>query len=323
MISAILISLVAVIVKIGNNKYLFSAGEMIVTRGLIQSIIVIIDIIRKKENIIPKDNKYNLLIWINLRGIFGGLAGALYFYAFTIIPIGDAITAFSLYPIIAAFLAYPMLKESISFIHIIALSLSIAGVILLTHPVIIFGNDHNNHHSPNEDLGYYASLGSAIFAGASFITMRKAKNASQNAILLSYGVWCIIIGIIAAYIEPGTHLTLNFNEWESIILLIGLGLLAYCANSTMTYSAKRIEAGIASFIRSSDSVYSYIWEVLFFHTIPSLLTIVGACLILSSILLVSLLKFYQSRKLIKEKKIQTEKEAQEIILYREHASSVV
>ena len=80
------------------------------------------------------------------RGIVGGTGAILYFHAVTLLPLGDAVCVFSVFPVFTAFLAWIFFKEKLTCMHVIALILSVAGVILISRPQFIF-NDNSSDSS--------------------------------------------------------------------------------------------------------------------------------------------------------------------------------
>ena len=264
-------------------------------------------------------NKIKLL-WLILRGIFGACSGILYFESVTLIPIGDAIATFSLYPIFTCFIAYFLLQEKLQTIHGVALVFAIGGGLLESQPQFIFntsssnGSDSNSNSSNSDEyneIGYICAIIGAIFAGFEFVSMRKLKHFDKNYLVLSYSVHCIIFGIIFAYVLYPRGLKLPNNNQidesnlESYLLewgvLIGIGIVGYLANVTMTYSAQLIQSGLSSLLRSTDTLFSYIFQIVLFNEIPSMLTASGGVMIMVSVALVSLAKYQQAVQSDKER----------------------
>eukprot|EP01083_Nonionella_stella_P200255 733561_1 len=134
----------AAIIQWGSNIG-YGSMEMLMWRSGTQIIIAILSSIITKQS----QTEWKLLIsltkseiiYLILRGIFGGLSVACYFHSITLISVGDAVTVLSIYPIIAAFCAYLMLNEKITIVHFLALTLAIIGCALISQPSFIFPND--------------------------------------------------------------------------------------------------------------------------------------------------------------------------------------
>merc|ERR1719433_1692668 len=101
--------------------------------GLVMPYIVIMDI-----PIIPSNVSDSY--WLIARGAFGGLGFMCYFKAVSCLPLGDAITLFSLYPIVTVIAAWLVLKESLTKMKCASVLLSIFGAVLIARPTFVFGN---------------------------------------------------------------------------------------------------------------------------------------------------------------------------------------
>ena len=67
-------------------------------------------------------------------GVLSRLGTACYTHAITQLPLGDAITAFNLYPILAAFTARMFLKEEIKVLRIFVFGISFICDVLISQP---------------------------------------------------------------------------------------------------------------------------------------------------------------------------------------------
>ena len=308
LISALLFSILSVLIKYGSD-YGYSSSELLMIRGIIQTIIVTVALLyncwlkKTKANheyrtisINSSSFDRSTQVWLILRGLFGaGGSGILYFYSVTMIPIGDATATYSLYPVLTSFVAYIILKERVTKSHAIALITAITGVILQCQPSFLFDfvNKNTNKQEYHES-GYYTAIGAAIVGSFSFVSMRKLKDVDKNYLILSYSLSCIILGLIFCYVLHPTGIKIPQYDKKSerkfiteLCILIAMGIVGYMGNVTMTVSAQRIQSSLSSLLRSTSSLYSYVFQVLLFAVIPTPVTAIGAVLIVASVLLVS------------------------------------
>ena len=249
-LSGLLFAIMGALITYANNIG-YSSAQMVLVRGLIQVLIVFPIMYYKSEltwDIIPKVNSKECIIWLVLRGIFGCIETILFFKSISLIDLGDATTIFSIYPVTSSFLGYIILYESIGYIHVISLILSIIGVVLIAQPTFLFIQYKSNN--PHWTSYIYPFLAS-IFAGLSFIGMRKLKNIPSNSVVLSYSIFCIISGAIIPFIFNTFYINYAFN-FIDFIVLFSIGLTGYLSNLLMTISLQKIQAGIGSIIHSSD-----------------------------------------------------------------------
>lgn len=90
------------------------------------------------------------------------------------------------------------------------------------------------------------------------------------------------------------------DRWKEWFLVVGFGLSAYAANYSSNLAAQNLEAGLSSMIRSSDTVFAYIWGVILFSQNPTWMSIVGAVLMMSAVVIVS---WYKYLKILKQKSV--------------------
>ena len=331
LLSACLISIVIVLTKYGSN-YGYSSSEMLMIRGIVQSSIVLLVLFFKyigcignynnrdefKKTIIDKMSK-STIGWLFLRGICGSGAAIMYYYAVTIIPIGDAVATFSLYPITTAFVGYFCLNEKLIRLHGVALICAIFGAILLSQPHFIFNsnnndsnnnNDNKKHNHDDDDtnmIGYGVCIIAAILVGFAFVALRKLPKMDKNIFVLSFGFSCFVLGLIFSFIiNPKGIKFPNYNQViNSVIsrkrfycecgILFGSGLIGYISNLSITYGAQRMQSSLSSLLRSTDTIYTYIFQIVLFNQIPTLTTIMGALLVVISVIMASYAKYKQNQ----------------------------
>ncbi len=145
--SGLFLSLCAAVIKWGASLN-FGSMEMLMWRSGMQCVIAVITSIitfqARGEWSAFRALTNMELVYLACRGFTGGIGVACYFHAITLIPVGDAITVLSIYPVIAAFLAYFILKEHITFVHFLALIFAVIGVILISQPSFIFPHDQKD-----------------------------------------------------------------------------------------------------------------------------------------------------------------------------------
>jgi len=246
-----------------------------------------------------------LIKWIVLRGVFAGIAGICYFHAITVIPLGDAITVFSTYPLVAAFVGWIVLKERVSIIHGIALCAAIVGVYLiangsesqLTSHAIATSTSLASTSWFHLYFGYILSVLAALTGGLVFIFIRLATKRTKPIILVySHGFFCLLLSFVFGLIFQGFTWQSD-KTLDTWIIIVCFGLVGYIGQWCMNMSTQLIPAAVSSLVRSSDSVFSYIWEVVIFSTMPTVETIIGAICVIIGIFLVSVEKLRIAYKL--------------------------
>ena len=256
------------------------------------------------KNLLTKTKQIGKKLWIFIifRGIFGALTSIFYFEAITKLPIGDAMAIYSMYPVPTSFVAICILNENISYKYFISLLLCIIGTFLIIHPVFIFGD--NTEENKSIIIGYITAIISAILMSGVFIFIRLAKKAPPTILIISQGISCIIEGVILLFIFQHFYLLYTIYDY---ICLLSIGCIGYLAQWSLTKSSQILPAALSSILRSTEILWTYLSQIIFFNQLPSYLTIIGVIAILIAILTVTLEK-------IRQKKERDKQETQSISL---------
>ena len=291
--SSLSLSFQGVSIQIGK-KLGYDAFELLLSRGIVQLVLNLLLQLILINNINDNRLDYKLFtnldwIYIIIRGIIGFCVAILFYTGIQLLPLGDASALFSTFPIWTFIVCYIFLNEKINKIHILSLFFGIIGIILISQPTFLF--DFNNNNKIINQFGVFSCLFAAICNGFAFLILRKIKHIKAIYAVYSYSIMCIIGSIIYG-------LSLGFNQWKSInnngyidiLLLICIGIFGFCGQYFMTKSTQFISGSIASLIRSTDVIFGYLWQILIFHSKPTLITIIGAIFVVIAVIVIAMQK---------------------------------
>jgi drug/metabolite transporter (DMT)-like permease len=253
-----------------------------------------------------------------IRGICGGCGFCLYFYTISVLPLGDAMTILSLNPVITVMMAPTLLNEPWTKVQLFSAITSVIGSVVLARPPrewfgggggggeefngFIHDNDNSNEQDEysttlaETNWGYLTGLLGACTAAGTYILIRKAGKMGVHALNLLFS-WCVFGLLFSTVIMILTNDTF---VWPSSSLtwmyLTGSCVFGMTAHFILNFAARLAPAGIASIIRSSGIVWSYVLEVSVFHQVPQMWTIVGVSLILTSLGVIALEKRQEARQ---------------------------
>jgi drug/metabolite transporter (DMT)-like permease len=236
-----------------------------------------------------------------IRGICGGSGFCLYFYTISVLPLGDAITILSLSPVVTVMIAPVILKEPMTKVHLGSAVLSVLGSICLARPPFLFGNsgvdetigDNETTSTTAAMWGYLSGVLGACTGAGVYVLLRKAGKKGVHTLNLLFS-WCVaglffstvILIMNGSFVWPTSSQT-----W---LYLLGSCLFGMMAHFILNFSARLAPAGIASIIRSSGIIWSYVLEVLVFHQVPQAWTIFGVGLVLASLGVIALEKHQEA-----------------------------
>lgn len=231
------------------------------------------------------------------RGILGGCGFIMYFYSMSAVPLGDAVTLFSLYPIHTLLLARVFLNEQIRTTHVVATIASVVGATLIAGPTFLFSNKsiqtEENHDIVNP-TGYVTAFIGSFFGSFVIILIRKAGTLGVSALqlLFSWATFGITFSFVFRYIfepiEGQWRSPPSTKSWLYILAMCSIGSLAHFL---MNYAGRMGPAGLSSIVRSSDILFAYLWQILIFDDVVTLTTILGVICVLSSLIVIALQKW--------------------------------
>jgi len=266
--------------------------EVIFFRGCIQSIFASFFIYTGTDRTDLTDRSlFGSTMYIRcllfLRGLFGFIAMTFAFIALQRLPIGDCMVLVMLSPLIASIAAVFILGEPFRIPEQIASITSIIGVILVGKPSVLFG-----HHSETTSLlGTIYALLSALFAGAVFMILRllgtTAKMPWPNVTFVQGLCQMIFIPPTLYLTQQSFRLNLSFNIFSLILIA---GIVSSASQMCMTIGMQREKSALAGAMRMSDIVFSFLWQALFTNDTVNGFSVLGALLIMASILMVVLTK---------------------------------
>eukprot|EP00981_Chlorochromonas_danica_P008562 scaffold2224_cov175-Ochromonas_danica.AAC.4 len=229
-----------------------------------------------------------------LRAFLGYFGIAFGFLAMEYIPMGDASVLVMLSPIVAALAGWVILGEPWKFPEFTATMLAVIGSILVVKPPFLFGYDKatGNEISSSDFLtGIIYALIAAFGAGFAFVFVRLLGTTAKmpwTNICFSQAIAQIILSPPNMYLF---HQTVRFDvRWE-IYGLITLGACIGCVSQVaMTVGMQREKSATASAMRMSDVGFGFLWQLLFTTDAVSMLSVIGALLVVSGIGIIILFK---------------------------------
>lgn len=178
----------------------------------------------------------------------------------------------SLAPMMAAALAWPLLRERIGWTTVVAIIIGFAGVYLMT------GGEFTSANINGQLIAVVSMLG---FAGYTLFT-RGSRPEDLDATLIGVGILTAVAGVAAItladlpLIPSTTDVAIAFLHGA---LLLSAGLFLFGQGS------RYVSAVTFTMLAQAEAVLSPIWGFLYFAETPTQATIIGGALILSAVIL--------------------------------------
>lgn len=200
----------------------------------------------KANGISLPGNNVNSLV---LRGLFGSGSLVLYFITLQHMPLASAVTIQYLSPIFTALLAVYMVRERIKAIQWLLFGLSFLGVL------IVQGFDNRI-----EPFYLLLGVGSALFAGLAYNTIRQLKE-TEHPILITFYFPLVSIPI-TLLINGFSWIDLGGWDW---IIIIFIGLAAQAAQYFMTRAYQSSELSKVTSLKYLGVIYAWFFGFFFFE----------------------------------------------------------
>ena len=178
------------------------------------------------------------------RGVLGGLAALLYFYALSLIPAGQATLLNNTFPIIAVAISFFTLGERPSWHLLLALALTSLGVYL------VLGGGRTGI---TLGWGQWVGIASAVL-GAGAVTSIRALRNTDNAPTIFFAF--TLGGLaVSAPLSLGTW-SLHHHAW---IFALVAGVVSFAAQLSMTEAYGALTVAEAAVWQQLTPVASYLW----------------------------------------------------------------
>lgn len=220
---------------------------------------------------------YGLLV---IRGLVGFLPLVAGFYAFATLPMADAVVLFNTAPIWAALLSFLLLGERLGYAGMTCAGASLAGVALVARPPFLFQGQ-----AALDPLGVSAALTAAFFAGLIFTLIRKISRTEHPLTIVLF--FYMVAAPLAAVLSVPVWVTPDPME---ILLLAGIGFFTQAGQLNLTKGLALVSTGKAAAGNTMQIVFASLWGLIFFTEIPPRLSVLGAAVIISSTVILGMLK---------------------------------
>ncbi|XP_003730919.2 solute carrier family 35 member G1-like [Strongylocentrotus purpuratus] len=243
---------------------------------------------------VPFKHSRNAYLLLLLRSILGATNISLIVITYQIMPVSSSKSIEYSAPVFAGLLGWLLLRESCSFVDTLLSFLTLSGVLLIAQPSFLFANAESVEGASDDMvLGSTLSLISAILSASIFIIMRKlgSYNMPSLTMLTFFSIYGACFSIFLTSICQ--QWSLPGCGWDRMILLSDG--IAHFSSQILIYLALQTErASTVALVHSSDILFSFTLEYLFFGVIPNYLTVIGAFLIIASFVGITLKKWREN-----------------------------
>ena len=269
---------------------------VVFARSIIQLLFFLIPILYNKDSILGHpEERYQMFE----RSFFTFISFLLSFVALDYISFSDSQSIIFASPVITSIMGYFILKESCGITHVIVLVATVVGVFSISRPVFIFGvTDQEDVFTPEErTIGLIICIITCLLTGYVYITMRKLQKTSSTANVGGYSLFCVLAASLVMNMYSfitGSMIRIPGNSRDWILVIIN-GLIGIVGQLCSAMAVRIEEAGLVSIMRSFDIVMAFMYQAAFLNQPIHWTSIMGALVISSGCIVVSSVKYYESK----------------------------
>lgn len=269
--SALGFSVMSLCVKLASDE--IPTMELVFARSTFMAAITFAALRRSGAGVLGNDRRTLLA-----RGLVGATALSLLYFGLSRLPLGDSVTIHYTAPVWTALSAAFLLGERLRPLVLAGAALSLVGVAFVAQPTFLFGAALD----PLDGWGVAAVMGGSVLSGLAYTFVRKLRATDNAMTIIFYLSW---IGMAMSLpFALGGWVMPSAAGWA---LLFGIGLATHVGQVCLTKGIHLLEAGTATAIGYVQVVFAFVWGVLVFGDPLDALSIGGAVLVVSSVLLIA------------------------------------
>ncbi|MCK5800161.1 MAG: DMT family transporter, partial [Deltaproteobacteria bacterium] len=160
-----------------------------------------------------------------------------------------------------------VIKEPVPRVAIVALGLSLIGIILVLQP----------RAAPGIDPASLAALGAATISAFAHLTVRRL-NATDDPLMI-VAVFSVVTSAMGGVVGAESHIFPGVSAW---LLVVGIALTATGAQLLMTHAYGRERASVVAAAGYMHVVYALIFGWIFWREWPPTRALIGAAVIIGA-----------------------------------------
>ena len=211
-------------------------------------------------------------------GAFGLVVAFICFiWSITLTTAANTLFLFATIPFLGAFMGIVILKEKIRPLTWIAMTIALIGISVMVIEGLEAGSVLGTI------TGFAAACGFSTFS----VSLRCRKETPQFATIALAGILCMILTASILFMQNGSVLMPSQNILLSVVhgSLVGVGLILF------SFGAKYFPAAELNLFSLVEVVGGVVWvylPILGINEVPSMLTVVGGCILSGAIILDSI-----------------------------------
>eukprot|EP00193_Tetraselmis_chui_P000098 CAMPEP_0177757136 /NCGR_PEP_ID=MMETSP0491_2-20121128/3482_1 /TAXON_ID=63592 /ORGANISM="Tetraselmis chuii, Strain PLY429" /LENGTH=379 /DNA_ID=CAMNT_0019272767 /DNA_START=153 /DNA_END=1289 /DNA_ORIENTATION=- len=225
------------------------------------------------------------LPFLMARGLVGSSAMLLFYVGLQSTPLADAQTVFFLYPAATALMAFLLLGERLGVLQVAGVLASVAGVVLIAHPPMLFGGHSEWGAGRGTAMG--CLVGAALLAATAITIIRKLANVENSIVMAMWfhlTAFSVSVPALALGWPKYPQLDISAFGWAC---LLGVGFTSFTAQLLFNRGIQLTTGATAACIASLQVPLAYVWGIVLFSEAPTLLGTIGSAVVIFGLIAVN------------------------------------
>ncbi|CAL8085232.1 unnamed protein product [Orchesella dallaii] len=240
------------------------------------------------DNIWPISQNKKVVFFMWIRAMASVLISYGLIASFKYITVADTRTIVATSVITVYFFSWIFFGEKCGCVPVIVAIMAMCGIGIMTRPPVLTGAKEFDNDTL---IGVSLAVGCMILATIIILSLRFLQNVHHGMINAFLYSWAFLSSLPFA-IAFG-KMDLPENGWD-IVGVVGVGVLWLFANMFLVLALQVEEAGVVALIRTSEVIFTFFWQMIILKVYPDLISLLGAALVVTGVVMVTLRKWVES-----------------------------
>lgn len=316
LISSMFAALSSVLVK---ECYYLNASDQALVRYTLQFLVMILIACKNNESLLGEKEQRKFLI---MRGAIGTIGMIFITFSLKLIDPSDTIALLNCSIILISILSRIFLKEKFTIAHLIAIALTVNGVLLISQPTFLvkrppslnlnFTNLTNSFTNEipttRRILGIIVAIIGTIAASVVSVLLKQLANKKVHySVAIIYATYfglplCLALSLGAYFSGLDTKKPIEFTALViQICLALGSAITGLSAQAFLNLSYNHEDASKISLVKSADLIFIFFFQYILLDIRSNVYSISGAVLILIGVSIVMIYKILDQKYTKKHK----------------------
>lgn len=293
-VSALFHSAMSLSVKVASHE--FPAAQIMWSRYGIQLLVTSVLVFGRAG---VSFGTATMQMFLVCRGVMGMASQGCHVLAVKRLPLGDAVTIHTLYPVLTALLAPALLGEPLTAAAIVTAVVATLGVSLIAHGKPGHSGDSGDGTASLPLFGVLMALFSALFASLTYIIIRRIMQGNTTLVKPEVVVWAysataVTVLTLLLPFSAGTFV-LHGVSARAWLALLAVGGTSVVEQQLVTIGFRGLPAGVGTMILTLEAGFAFLWGWTLLGEPLRWASAVGACLVGAAVVATAVRQLHQGQ----------------------------